>query len=166
MSFICHIHNYTEYNEEWNVFSAFNPSKCTHLEQWAADCAAPGEQSWTSCRSQDLNPQLWVTSGFKSNALSIRPTVGITVQSSYTSWRSCLLGHKFSSTSQWISSLAMQRGKNLLECLIQPLQASAVMSSHGASMAARRVICVCGWRSYTFHLHAEKNSSMGLRNGE
>ncbi len=30
MSFICHIHNYTEYNEEWNVFSAFNLSKCTH----------------------------------------------------------------------------------------------------------------------------------------
>ncbi len=27
MSFICHIHNYTEYNDEWNVFSAFNPSK-------------------------------------------------------------------------------------------------------------------------------------------
>ncbi len=26
MSFICHIHNYTEYNEEWNVFSAFNPT--------------------------------------------------------------------------------------------------------------------------------------------
>ncbi len=26
MSFICHIHNYTEYNEEWNVFSVFNPS--------------------------------------------------------------------------------------------------------------------------------------------
>ncbi len=70
----CHIHNYTEYNEEWNVFSAFNPSKCTHLEQWAADCAAPGEQSWTSCRSRDSNPQPWVTSGFKSNALSIRPT--------------------------------------------------------------------------------------------
>ncbi len=74
MSFICHIHNYTEYNEEWNVFSAFNPSKCTHLEQWAADCAAPGEQSWTSCWSRDSNPQPWVTSGFKSNALSIRPT--------------------------------------------------------------------------------------------
>ncbi len=30
MSFICHIHNYTEYNQQWNVFSAFNPSKCTH----------------------------------------------------------------------------------------------------------------------------------------
>ncbi len=26
MSFICHIHNYTEYNQQWNVFSAFNPS--------------------------------------------------------------------------------------------------------------------------------------------
>ncbi len=57
------------------MFSAFNPSKCTHLEQWAADCAAPGEQSWTSCRSRDSNPQSWVTSGFKSNALSIRPAV-------------------------------------------------------------------------------------------
>ncbi len=56
------------------MFSAFNPSKCTHLEQWAADCAAAGEQSWTSCRSRDSNPQPWVTSGFKSNALSIRPT--------------------------------------------------------------------------------------------
>ncbi len=45
------------------MFSAFNPSKCTHLEQWAADCAAPGEQSWTSCQSRDSNPQPWVTSG-------------------------------------------------------------------------------------------------------
>ncbi len=61
------------------MFSAFNPSKCTHLEQWAADCAAPGEvqQSWTSCRSRDSNPQPWVTSGFKSNALSIRPTTAL-----------------------------------------------------------------------------------------
>ncbi len=25
--FICHMHNY---NQQWNVFSAFNPSKCTH----------------------------------------------------------------------------------------------------------------------------------------
>ncbi len=79
MSFICHIHNYTEYNEEWNVFSAFNPSKCTHLEQRAADCAAPWEQSWTSCRSRDSNPQPWVISGFKSNALSIRPTTALYV---------------------------------------------------------------------------------------
>ncbi len=28
--FICHIQNYTEYNQQWNVFSAFNPSKRTH----------------------------------------------------------------------------------------------------------------------------------------
>ncbi len=53
MSFICHIHNYTEYNEEWNVFSAFNPSKCTYtLEQWAADIAAPGEQLGVRCLAQ------------------------------------------------------------------------------------------------------------------
>ncbi len=34
----------------------------------------PGSGPWTSCRSRDSNPQPWVTSGFKSNALSIRPT--------------------------------------------------------------------------------------------
>ncbi len=28
--FICHIRNYTEYNQQWNVFSAFNPSKWAH----------------------------------------------------------------------------------------------------------------------------------------
>lgn len=84
----------------------------------------------------------------------------------YTSRRSCLSAHIFSSTSHRIFYLPMQRGKNLLECLIHPLQASTVMSSHAASIAASRVICVCGWRSYTFHLHAEKNSSIGLRNGE
>ncbi len=48
-----------------------------HLEQWAADCAVPGEQSWTFCRSRDSNPQPWVTSGFKSNALAIRPTTAL-----------------------------------------------------------------------------------------
>ncbi len=36
-----------------------------------------GEQSWASCRSRDSNPQPWVTSGFKSNALSIRPTTAL-----------------------------------------------------------------------------------------
>ncbi len=61
------------------MFSAFNPSKCRHLEQRAADCAVPGEQSWTSCRSRDSNPQPWVTSGFKSNALSIRPTTALII---------------------------------------------------------------------------------------
>ncbi len=28
--FICHTHSYTEYNQQWNVCSAFNPSKSTH----------------------------------------------------------------------------------------------------------------------------------------
>ncbi len=84
LRFICHIHNYTEYNEEWNVFSAFNPSKCTHT--WSSGqptLRRPGS-SWgfgalltwvvdTSCQSRDSNPQPWVTSGFKSNSLSFRP---------------------------------------------------------------------------------------------
>ncbi len=55
MSFICHIHNYTEYNQQWNVFSAFNPSKCTHLEQWSANTAAPGEQSGVRCLAQGFH---------------------------------------------------------------------------------------------------------------
>ncbi len=42
MSFICHMHNYTEYNQQWNVF----------LEQWAADTAAPGEQLGVRCLAQ------------------------------------------------------------------------------------------------------------------
>ncbi len=80
MSFICHIHNYTEYNEEWNVFSAFNPSKWSSWQptlrrSWGFGALLKGLTSVvdTSCQSRDLNPQPWVTSGFKSNALSIRP---------------------------------------------------------------------------------------------
>ncbi len=34
--FIRHIHNYTEYNQQWNVFSALNPSKCTHTHTWSS----------------------------------------------------------------------------------------------------------------------------------
>ncbi len=60
MSFICHIHNYTEYNQQWNVFSVFNPSKCTHT--WSSRqptlrrrgavggsvlCSRVSPQSWT-----------------------------------------------------------------------------------------------------------------------
>ncbi len=89
-----------------------------------------------------------------------------TVNHSCTSRRSSLSGHIVSSTSQRISSLAMQRGKYLLEWRIHPLQDSAVMSSHAASMATSRAIWVCGWRSYTFHLQEEKKSSIGFRNGE
>ncbi len=76
MSFIRHIHNYTEYNQQWNVFSAFNPSKCTH--SWSSGqptLRRPGN-SWgfsaflkgltsvvdNSCRSRDSNPQPRITS--------------------------------------------------------------------------------------------------------
>ncbi len=62
-----------------------------------------------------------------------------TVNHSCPSRRSSLSGHIVSSTSQWISSLAMQRGKYLLEWRIHPLQDSAVMSSHAASMATSHI---------------------------
>ncbi len=130
MSFICHIHNYTEYNEEWNVFSAFNPSKCTHLEQWAADCAAPGEQSWTSYRSRDSNPQPWVTSGFKSNALSIRPTTALwcsmvrRVQIWHSCWKSrtpCPLGYRggrpSNVSSEFSSKASISDGMGVHMCI-------------------------------------------------
>ncbi len=72
MSFICHIHNYTEYNQQWNLFSAFNPSKCTHT--WSSGqptLRRPGSSALlkgltsvvdNSCRSRDSNPQPLVTS--------------------------------------------------------------------------------------------------------
>ncbi len=67
------------------MFSAFNPSKCTHthLEQWAADTAAPGEQLGVRCLAQGSHLSRGqfllelrfepTTSGYKSNALSTRP---------------------------------------------------------------------------------------------
>ncbi len=38
------------------MFSAFNPSK---LEQWAADCAAPGEQFGVLVPCSRVSPQSW-----------------------------------------------------------------------------------------------------------
>ncbi len=70
------------------MFSAFNPSKCTHT--WSSGqptLRRPGSSRGfgallkgltsavdTSCQSRDSNPQPRITSGFKSNALSIRAT--------------------------------------------------------------------------------------------
>ncbi len=72
MSFICHIHNYTEYNQQWNVFSAFNPSKCTHTwNSGQPPLRCPGCSALlkgltsvvdNSSRSRDSNPQPRVTS--------------------------------------------------------------------------------------------------------
>ncbi len=79
MSFICHIHNYTEYNEEWNVFSAFNPSK------WSSGqptLQRPGSSQGFGTLLKGLTSVVHflpepgfepTTLGFKSNALSIRP---------------------------------------------------------------------------------------------
>ncbi len=61
-----------------------HPSAHTHLEQWAAGTAAPGEQSGVRCLAQGshlsrgqflLEPRFEpTTSGYKSDALSIRDT--------------------------------------------------------------------------------------------
>lgn len=72
--------------------------------------------------------------------------VGIAVQFSSTSWHFYLLHNIFSSSSEQISSFVMQQRMNLLEYLIQPLQASAAMS-------------------YTFPLHAESIPRWGLGMG-
>ncbi len=106
--FICHIDNYTEYNQQWNVFSAFNPSKCTHTwssghthththtrthththpEQWAARGAVGGSglaQGSHLSRGQFLPETRFepITSGYKSDGLSIRATTA----PAYYSWR-------------------------------------------------------------------------------
>lgn len=46
--------------------------------------------------------------------------------------------------------------KNLLSVSSTLCRHLSVMSSQTASMAARWLICICVWPSYTFHLHAEK----------
>ncbi len=65
------------------MFSAFNPSKWSSGQptlrcpgsSWGFGALPKGLTSVmdTYCQSRDSNPQPWVTSGFKSNALSIRP---------------------------------------------------------------------------------------------
>ncbi len=76
MSLICHIHNYTEYNQQWNVFSEFNPSKCTHTRSSGQPTLQRPGSSWrfgallkgltsvvdNSCLSRDSNPQPRITS--------------------------------------------------------------------------------------------------------
>ncbi len=39
---------YTKYNQQWNVFSAFNPYKYTHLEQWAHTHTHTHTHIWSS----------------------------------------------------------------------------------------------------------------------
>ncbi len=77
MSFICHIHNYTEYNQQWNVciissgqLTLRRPGSSRGFGALLKGLTSVVD---TSCQSRDSNPQPRVTSGFKSNALSIRP---------------------------------------------------------------------------------------------
>ncbi len=74
--FICHIHNYTEYTQQWNLFSAFNPSESAHTWSSGQPTMRCPRSSWgfgallkgltsvvdNSCWSQDSNPQPRVTS--------------------------------------------------------------------------------------------------------
>ncbi len=69
-------------------------------------------------------------------------------------------------TSHWMFSLAMHRGKYLLAWRIHPWQSSAPIARQPAFIASWRGICSYGRWSYTFHLQAEKNSSIGFRKGE
>ncbi len=96
--FIRHIHNYTEYNQQWNLCSAFNPSKCTHTRNSGQPTLRRPGSSWgfgallkglTSVvvlkveRTLVIHFPHWqflpeprfepTTSGYKSDALSIRP---------------------------------------------------------------------------------------------
>jgi len=77
-----HIHNYTEYNQQWNVFSEFNPSKCTHTlgavgsrhrgargaVGGSVPCSRVSPQSWTIPAGAEIQTHnLWL------QVLSIRP---------------------------------------------------------------------------------------------
>ncbi len=83
MSFICHIHNYTSImRSEMCSLHLTHPSVHT-WKQWAARTVQrPGSRSWTFLSEPGSEPHIpWVYLGFKSNALSIRPT---------TTWPDCL----------------------------------------------------------------------------
>ncbi len=62
-----------------NLCSAFNPSKCTHtvvnihLEQWAANAAAPGEQLGVQCLAQGSHLSRGIEGG-ESAGYSLPPT--------------------------------------------------------------------------------------------
>lgn len=57
-------------------------------------------------------------------------------------------------------------GENPLVCWIQPLQDSVPLSLQANLMSCRRFSLVYSCRSDTFHCYAEKNSAIGLRNGD
>ncbi len=72
-----------------------------------------------------------------------RIATDIEIQQCY-SILSSAFGHKFSSTSHLMSSLAIHLGKNLFACLIHPWQSSAGMSRHPAFIASKKDPWSCG----------------------
>ncbi len=77
---ICHIRNYTEYNQQWNVFSVFDPSKCTHTWSSGQPTLRQVGVRWLAQGSHLSRGQMLpeprfepTTLDYKSNALSIRP---------------------------------------------------------------------------------------------
>ncbi len=64
-----------------NLCSAFNPSKCTHtvvnihLEQWAANAAAPGEQLGVRCLAQGSHLSRGIESGESAGYSLPPPTI-------------------------------------------------------------------------------------------
>ncbi len=63
----------------WNLCSAFNPSKCTHssehLEQWAANAAAPGEQLGVRCLAQGSHLSHGIEGGESASYSLSPPTI-------------------------------------------------------------------------------------------
>ncbi len=64
-----------------NLCSAFNPSKCTHtvvnthLEQWAANAAAPGEQLGVRCLAQGFHLSRGIEGGESAGYSLPPPTI-------------------------------------------------------------------------------------------
>ncbi len=71
------------------------------------------------------------------------------IKSWWTTCRSCWSGQRFSSTSHLMFSIAMHRGKNLLECRTALQWSVLTMSSHAAFIASSRDSWSCGLWSYT-----------------
>ncbi len=72
--FNCHIHNNTAYNQQWNVFSAFNPSKCAHTPGAVGSqrCGAPRAVGGSVPCSR-VSPQSWtIPAGAKIRTHNLR----------------------------------------------------------------------------------------------
>ncbi len=71
--FFRHIHNYTEYNQQWNLCSAFNPFKCTHTRSSGQPMLRPGEQLGVQCLAQGSHLSRGIEGGENAH-YSLPPT--------------------------------------------------------------------------------------------